>query len=92
VRNAVAKRRRGRIICFRRGEFLLERERRRRIEPGGSRLGRGLAVSSPEPVSLSARTSWSTATILVIARSLALKRVCLASWPNEIAADFGDDS
>ena len=38
-----------------------------------------------------ARTPRSTATILVIARSFAAERVRLAAWPDEIAADFGDD-
>ena len=74
MRDRAPGRRGGRIICFGRGEFFLKRERRGRIEAWRGRLRRGLSISPPEPVSLAARTSRSTVTLLSAARDLCGRR------------------
>ena len=92
MKDRVAGRLGGGIVRFGRGEFFLKHQRGGRIEAWRGRLGRTLSVSSPEPVSLAARTSRSTVTLFSAARTSPVEGVSLAARRNEIAADFGDDS
>src|ERR1700677_2070733 len=90
MRDEAAGRRDGRIICFGPSELLLEHYRGRWIQSGRGRLNRGFFISSPEPISPTARTSRSTVTLSSAPETSSVDGMGIPARRDKITPYVGD--